>query len=103
MNPYNLSICFNYLTLRLFIPDVNIEIIMYAVITKAKPVMPQSAVNKIKRSIISSCLSFPLIAILLILSENMGISDIISHENRRISIIVNKKNNSLRGAILCRP
>ena len=84
----NLSTLFNYLTLRLDMPVVNTEIIMYIVMTPASPEIPHSDVNIMNRATSKSCLSFPLIVNFLILSENIGISEIISHENRKINIIV---------------
>ena len=77
------------------------DTIMYAIITHAKPEIPHSAMNIIKRVISSNCLSFPLKAIFFILRENIGISEIISQEKRKINIIVRNKIGLLSGAILC--
>lgn len=79
---------------------VKIEIIIYAVITKAKPEMPHNAINVIKRIISNSCLSLPLSLIFLNFRENIGISEIINQENINIKRIVIYKKVSLIRFIL---
>lgn len=74
--------------MSLFFLIVAIDITMYTRIPQATPVIPQSKTNATITTTSNSCLSFPLIFKLFILSENMGISETISIERTRIKTTV---------------